>query len=347
MQTSPRIIATAPLPPRACALAWRLLAACACSPAATLAAADVPGAAPGGRARGRAGAPRRSGQRRGALYEQAARRAAPRRAGRRCSCRRPADWLPAGRSAEADARAARHHVPRLTPVQVTERRVSSRPISTLANGQAQQAWQMISAIAEPAGTPTRRSTTWSRMRIALAAARPVDGVRAEIAAEQLAADAAERTRLRAELLAQLRQARVRGVKLEPEASQDPTVRGWLDLGAIAGSTRRRLADRRRRGGALARALSGSSGHRTARAGAARSAAGSAAQLRKVALLLPHQRPGAPQLRGRDPGGFDFALQQLPAASRPQVQVYDTGVLPVPTKRCARPAPRAATSSSGR
>src|SRR5258708_20237522 len=54
-------------------------------------------------------------------------------------------------------------------------------------------------------------------------------------AERLARDDAGRSQLRSELLALLRAARENGVKLEPEASQDPTIRGWLDLGAKAGS----------------------------------------------------------------------------------------------------------------
>ena len=60
------------------------------------------------------------------------------------------------------------------------------------------------------------------MRIALAAARPVDGVRAEIAAERYA-NAAERTQLRTQLLAALRDARERGVKLEP---RPVPIRSW-------------------------------------------------------------------------------------------------------------------------
>ena len=54
-----------------------------------------------------------------------------------------------------------------------------------------------------------------------------------MAAERFAANAAERTQLRSQLLAGLRDARERGVKLDPQASPDPIVRGWLELGAIA------------------------------------------------------------------------------------------------------------------
>ena len=72
------------------------------------------------------------------------------------------------------------------------------------------------------------------MRIALAAGRPVEGVRAEMAAERARRQCRrDRRALREELLALLRDARSRGVKLEPESSQDPIVRGWLELGAIS------------------------------------------------------------------------------------------------------------------
>ncbi len=74
----------------------------------------------------------------------------------------------------------------------------------LANGRAQQAWQKMSAIPEPTGTPVAPQYLESRMRIALAAARPVDGVRAEMSAERLASADADRSALREELLSLLR-----------------------------------------------------------------------------------------------------------------------------------------------
>jgi outer membrane PBP1 activator LpoA protein len=301
----------------AVATALTALAGCGSFPPATFPAATTTGA--GAPAPAEATAHGRNA----AALESAARRAEP--------AARPAlqlqaarAWLQAGRSADA-ARALAGISAALTPVQVIERRVIEADVE-LANGRAQQAWQKMSAIAEPTGTPAAPQYLESRMRIALAAARPVDGVRAEIAAERLANADAARSALRSELLSLLRAAREQGVKLEPEASQDPTVRGWLELGALAGSG----------GGA-----SISSGIETSRWRAAypqhpatellTAALGAqlplATRLHKLALLLP--------LSGQAAGyaatihaGFDYAWQQLPADARPAVQVYDTGVLTV-------------------
>ena len=59
-------------------------------------------------------------------------------------------WLQADRPADA-ARALRGITATVTPQQTTERRVIEADID-LANGQAQRAWQKISAIPEPTGT---------------------------------------------------------------------------------------------------------------------------------------------------------------------------------------------------
>jgi outer membrane PBP1 activator LpoA protein len=233
-------------------------------------------------------------------------------------------WLKAGRSADA-ARSLAGITGTLTPVQLIERAVIEADIE-FANGRAQQAWQKMSAIAEPTGTPAAPQYLESRMRIALAAARPVEGVRAEIAAERLAATDADRSALRSELLALLRAARDQGVKLEPEASQDPTVRGWLELGALAGSGG---------GASISGAIEASRwrsiypGHPatellTAALGAQLPMA---TRLHKLALLLPVSGQAA-GYAATIHAGFDYAWQQLPADARPEVQVYDTGVLTV-------------------
>lgn len=233
-------------------------------------------------------------------------------------------WLQAGRTAEA-VRVLSGITAPLTPAQDIERHVLEADLE-MASGQPQRAWQKISAIPEPAGTSVAPQYFDSRMRIALAAGRPVDGVRAEISAERLAPGSAERSQLRRELLSQLRQARERGVKLEPEASQDPTVRGWLDLGAIAASGS---------GASISGAVEASR-WRTRYpehpadellATALPAPLPTTARLHKLALLLPlsGQAAGyATTIRA----GFDYAWQQLPADARPQIQVYDTGVLPV-------------------
>jgi outer membrane PBP1 activator LpoA protein len=233
-------------------------------------------------------------------------------------------WLQAGRGGEAARVLGSINGP-LTPVQRIEQQLLDADI-TQAAGQSQLAWQKLSAIAEPTGTPLAPQYLHSRMVIALAATRPLEGVRSEMAAERLATTAAERTQLRRELLTQLRTARERGVKLDPEASQDGTVRGWLDLGAIASDTGGSSIN-----GAIeaARWRAHYPDHPAAEllASALPAALPTSGRLHKIALLLP--------ITGQASGyaaiiksGFDFAWQQLPADGRPQIQVYDTGVVPV-------------------
>ena len=233
-------------------------------------------------------------------------------------------WLQAGRPADA-MRNLHAMTGNLSPVQVTERRVIDADID-LANGQSQRAWQKISAIPEPTGTPLAPQYLASRMRIALAAGRPVDGVRAEISSEQLSASAADRRALREELLSLLRDARSRGVKLEPESSQDPIVRGWLDLGAIAVAGGGASLN----GGAeAARWRSRYPDHPATEllSTAVPASLPLVSQLHKIALLLPMSGQAAGYATTIH-AGFDYALKQLPADTRPQVQVYDTGVITV-------------------
>ena len=146
------------------------------------------------------------------------------------------EWLAAARPTEA-ARVLAAIVAPQSAAQSLERSLLEAETALLAN-RAQEAWQKFTAIPESAATTATTAGAAQRyyllkMRIALAVARPVDAVRAEIAAEGFAANAAERTQLRTRLLAALRDAREHGVKLEPAASPDPIVAGWLELGAIA------------------------------------------------------------------------------------------------------------------
>jgi len=145
-----------------------------------------------------------------AMYEALAMRAA---AGERNALLLTAarSWLNATRTTDA-ARVLGLLGTGLSTDQTTQRRILDAEIA-LANGQAQQAWTRIAAVPEPAGGAQAIGYLDARMRIAVAAARPVDAVRAEIAAERHAADATQRSRLRSQLLAQLRVARERGVKL--------------------------------------------------------------------------------------------------------------------------------------
>ncbi len=233
--------------------------------------------------------------------------------------------MAAGRSSGRGSRALRAITANLNSTQLSTRRTIEADID-LANGESQRAWQKISAIPDPSGTPAALQYFESRMRIALAAGRPIEGVRSEMTAEPLTANAAARRALREELLSLLRDARTRGVKLEPESTQDPVVKGWLDLGAIAvaggGASLNGAAD-------AARWKARYPNHPATEllAGALPAPLSVATQLRKVALLLPVSGQAA-GYAATVHAGFDYALQQLPADSRPQVQVYDTGVLSV-------------------
>src|SRR6202163_565475 len=237
------------------------------------------------------------------------------------------EWLAAGRAADAARVLAGIGAPQ-TAAQSLERSLLDAETSLLGN-RAQEAWQKIGVIPESAATGSAAAGVALRyyalkMRIALAAARPVDGVRAEMAAEGFTANAAERTQLRSRLLAALRDAREHGVKLEAAASQDPIVRGWLDLGAIATDTH----------GASLIGEAEAAGWRAkypnhpaleVLAQALPPPLVVAAPGGRIALLLPLTGAASGQAATvRD--GFLSAYYQLPAATRPALQVYDTGAL---------------------
>ena len=317
------------------ALTLCALAACASFPPASFPGGNASGSASGGAGSGAAGSASRSAGAGNGAADSAARaaeasalevRARNSAANQQAALQLQAarSWLRAGRGGEA-ARVVTAISAPLTPLQITEKRLIEADI-TLASGQSQLAWQKVSAIAEPTGTPLAPQYFDSRMRIALAAARPLEGIRSEMAAERLLTTAAQRTQLRHDLLTQLRTAREHGVKLEPEASQDATVRGWLELGAMAsdgGGTSINAAIE------AARWQARYPEHPATEllAAALPAPLPVSGRVHKIALLLP--------LTGQAAGyaaiiksGFDFAYQQLPGDGRPQVVVYDTGVVPV-------------------
>jgi hypothetical protein len=237
------------------------------------------------------------------------------------------EWLAAGKPADA-ARVLAGIGPPLTAAQSLDRSLLDAQVSLDAN-RAQEAWQKIGAISEASvtagGAPGAALRYDSlKMQIALAAARPVDGVRAEMAAESVTANAQERTQLRIRLLAALRAARDRGVKLEPQASQDPTVRGWLELGAMATDARAgSLLSEAEATGWRAKYPNHPATEVLGQALPAPLVA--AAPGGRAALLLPLSGPASGQAATvRD--GFLSAYYQLPAASRPALQIYDTGAL---------------------
>jgi outer membrane PBP1 activator LpoA protein len=301
-------------------LSWSLLLAAVLLAGCTL--GPPIGVTPGGE---RAAAAARRGDHAGAahLYEQAAaQRSGAEQAALQLAA--AAEWLAAVRGPEATRVLGAIGAP-LDPEQMQRRRQLEAE-AALVSGRAQEAWQKINAVAEPGAADAAMRYLELRRRIAFAAARPVDAVRAEIAVERFVVGE-ERTQLRGRLLGELKAARDHGVKLEPQASQDPTVRGWLELGALAVSTRSssltgaaQAAQWRARypghpatellAQALAVPLAGVGG------------------ARHVALLLPLTgRTSAAAATLRD--GFQAAIGLLPPELRPEVAVYDTGTLPVP------------------
>jgi len=231
------------------------------------------------------------------------------------------EWLSGGRAGEATRLVGALAAPgtALTPDQATWRRILDADL-TLFAGQAQQAWVKIAAIAEPAAGAIATRYLDARMRIAMAAARPLDSVRAEVSAERLLTDNALRNDWRNRLLGLLRQARERGVKLDPATSADAVVKGWLDLGASLGAVRGASLTG---GNEVARWRARNPGHPAADLVAAALPAPIAltgGTVTRIALLLPIGSTAEARVI-RD--GFQFALAQLPAAGRPELATYDT------------------------
>jgi outer membrane PBP1 activator LpoA protein len=152
-------------------------------------------------------------------------------------------WLQAARPgdarralAAADADVAAGYAP--TAAQRTARELARIDL-LLAEGQAQAAWAQLGAVPEPGEPQLRDAYLELRQRLAFATARPIDGIRAELARESTASNADAKLRLRRELYGQLRSASERGIKLEPAAAGgDGTLRGWLELGPLAAQAQR-------------------------------------------------------------------------------------------------------------
>ncbi len=194
---------------------------------------------------------------------------------------------------------------------------------TLDAGEAQRAWQQLEALATPREAAPLQPYLALRQRLAFATGRPADGVRAQVAREKLLSDPDARLQSRRELFAQLREASARGVKLEPAAAgADAIVRGWLELGPVAAAVDR--------GGGGAPAIAAWRARYPAHPAAELlrtdfSAPTPASQLppgAHVAVLLPvtgRNAAAAAQIRE----GLMAGYFSLPAASRPQLRIYDT------------------------
>jgi len=240
-------------------------------------------------------------------------------------------WLTANRPADAqrvlDALGAT-----VTPDQGLDRDLL-RVELLLAQGQSAQALRQVNAIAEPRAAAEAARLFRLQQQVALRAGQPLDAIRAEQARERVATNDAERAAARRELLAGLREAVDRGVRMNPTAVTDPIARGWLEMGQIAASAGRSPQGapasierwRARYPGHPAGTVAFNDIVTPALAGAPTTTVGN----RMVGLLLPltgAQGPAAALVRD----GFLSAVAEMPEANRPEVRVYDTGTLPVGT-----------------
>ena len=196
---------------------------------------------------------------------------------------------------------------------------------TLARGQGAQAWQKISAMPVPATIQEAAEYFRIRQRAAFAAGRPADAVAAEISAEPWLSNAQELRQSRVNLLGELRDANDHGVKIDPRASNNPVVRGWLELGPLAALAARNPSSaipeievwRARYPNHPAAEIV-----RTQLLGAQQGQPIETAEAH-IALLLPISgRAAAAATQVRD--GFMTAYYQSAPAQRPRVRVYDTG-----------------------
>ena len=232
-------------------------------------------------------------------------------------------WIAANRPADAQRVYAAITAPTTEP-QATQYRVLGIDV-LVARGDPAEAWRRASQLQLPPGRAEQLVVYDVQRRTALAAGRPVEAVQAGIAAERLAATDAERASMRRDLLLQLRQAADRGVRLDPAATRDALVRGWIELGQIASNAGRvPLAA----AGDVERWRTRYPGHPASTIalsdvlGSAGSTQLSVVADTQIGVLLPLTGPAAPQaMLVRD--GLQAAFNSLPESQRPALKVYDT------------------------
>ncbi|MGC4029856.1 MAG: penicillin-binding protein activator [Steroidobacteraceae bacterium] len=237
-------------------------------------------------------------------------------------------WLAATRPGDANRVLATVGTS-LTPAQQFERALLGVEVLA-AEGQNQAAWRQAAAIAEPRTPADAARLFHLRQQVALRAGLPVEAVRAGIARERVAATDAERAQIRRELLGDLRASIDRGQRVDPAASNEPLIRGWLEIAQIAsGAGRSPLGA----GAAIDRWRGRYPGHPASTIAMAEIVApGNAGTIAPgrggpLALLLPLTgRQSAAASLVRD--GFQAGLAQLPPANRPELRVYDTGAMSV-------------------
>jgi outer membrane PBP1 activator LpoA protein len=242
-------------------------------------------------------------------------------------------WLIAGQPDDA-SRAIALAGETLTASQRFERSLLQIQVQG-ARGQYANAWRQASAIPEPRDPAQAAQLFHLQQQMALRAGQPVEAVRAGMARERVAASDADRNVARRDLLNDLRAAIEGGLRVDPAASREPLVRGWLELGQIAAD-----ADRNPQGAAnavrtwqgrypahpaatvaMAGIVAPAPGQPSAGTGPQRVASG------PMGLLLPLTgRTSLAASLVRD--GFIAGLDAVPESQRPEVRIYDTGTLGV-------------------
>jgi outer membrane PBP1 activator LpoA protein len=194
---------------------------------------------------------------------------------------------------------------------------------TMARGQPQQAWQQLAAVPEPAATAAAIRYLGFKRRVALTAGRAVDAVQAQIDLERRVTNVAERRQTRLEMLLALREASESGLRIEPRASTDPVIRGWLELASLSAAAARSPGAAAPDIEAWRTRYPNHPATEVVRTELLGAAAGPVEATAHVALLLPLSgRQAAAAALVRD--GFITAYYQAPASQRPLLRVYDTG-----------------------
>jgi outer membrane PBP1 activator LpoA protein len=240
-------------------------------------------------------------------------------------------WLTANKPADAQ-RALDAAGTTLTPKQGFDRDLLRTEV-LLDQGQFTPAWRQVSAIAEPRDGADAARLFKLQQQVALRAGLPLDAIKAEQSRERVATSDAERAVARRDLLAGLREASDRGVRLDPATAREPVARGWLEMGQIAAAAGR---SPQAAGPAIERWRARYPGHPAGTVAFAEivTPATATAPLpssgnQLIGLLLPLTgAQGTSAALVRD--GFLSAIAEMPDAARPQVRVYDTGTLPVGT-----------------
>ncbi len=238
-------------------------------------------------------------------------------------------WLAANKPADAQ-RALDAAGATLTPKQSFDRELLRAEV-LLDQGQATQAWRQVSAIAEPREGADAARLFRLQQQIALRAGLPLDAIKAEQARERVATADAERATARRELLAGLREAADRGVRLDPATAREPVARGWLEMGQIAAAAGR---NPQAATAAIERWRTRYPGHPAGTVAFAEivtpatvAAPAPSSGNPSIGLLLPLTGPqGTSAALVRD--GFMAAIAEMPEATRPEVRLYDTGTVPV-------------------